>query len=270
MPPRARRAPAPLLPRPPLAPPPAATFTHTHTRTRSLTLLTLLLLAAAPRAARGLDNGLGATPAMGWSSWNTFRCDISASLILQVADAIVSSGLADAGYRYVNVDDCWMLHGRDASGHLVVDVKKFPEGMKALGDALHERGLLFGIYSAVRARRGAACGAACVPRPRRVPCVRARAVGCGAPACVRVAACEGFAYVSSVCVWLTRAAAALCQAGNKTCEGYAASWGHEDIDAADFASWGVDHVRSHAHTEMRTDARSLTRSLTHHATSRVS
>jgi alpha-galactosidase len=121
-----------------------------------LPLAAALLLATLPRAARALDNGLGATPAMGWSSWNTFRCDISASLILEVADAVVSSGLADAGYRYINVDDCWMRHGRDAAGHLVVDDDKFPDGMKALGDALHARGLLFGIYSAVRARaRGA-------------------------------------------------------------------------------------------------------------------
>jgi hypothetical protein len=132
-------------------------------RARARAPLLPLLLAASlpPRAARALDNGLGATPAMGWSSWNTFRCDISAALILQVADAVVSSGLADAGYRYINVDDCWMRHGRDAEGHLVVDAEKFPDGMKALGDALHARGLLFGIYSAVRARRGARRGACC-------------------------------------------------------------------------------------------------------------
>ena len=90
-------------------------------------------------------------------SWNTFRCDLSETLILEVADAMVASGLRDAGYTYVNVDDCWMLHERDAAGHLVVDKAKFPRGMKALGDELHARGLLFGIYSAVRspARRRA-------------------------------------------------------------------------------------------------------------------
>jgi alpha-galactosidase len=109
--------------------------------------LPLLLLASA---AVALDNGVGRLPAMGWSSWNTFRCDLSEALILEVADALVSSGLRDAGYRYVNVDDCWMEHGRDAAGHLVVDAAKFPRGMKALGDELHQRRLLFGIYSAVR------------------------------------------------------------------------------------------------------------------------
>ena len=75
---------------------------------------------------------------------------MSETLILEVADAMVASGLRDAGYTYVNVDDCWMLHERDAAGHLVVDKTKFPSGMKALGDELHARGLLFGIYSAVR------------------------------------------------------------------------------------------------------------------------
>ena len=123
-------------------------------------LLLLALLAPAPTAA--LDNGVGRLPAMGWSSWNTFRCDISAELVLQVADALVASGLASAGYRYVHVDDCWMTAQRGADGHLQVDKTKFPLGMRALGDELHARGLLFGIYSAVRGGRvvcegGGAC-----------------------------------------------------------------------------------------------------------------
>lgn len=75
---------------------------------------------------------------------------MSEKLVLEVADALVSSGLRDVGYTYVNVDDCWMLRDRDAAGHLQVDTTKFPSGMKALGDELHDRGLLFGIYSAVR------------------------------------------------------------------------------------------------------------------------
>ena len=62
----------------------------------------------------------------------------------------MSSGLRDAGYRYVNLDDCWMLKERDAKGHLAVDTAKFPHGLRALGKELHSRGLLFGIYSAVR------------------------------------------------------------------------------------------------------------------------
>jgi alpha-galactosidase len=97
----------------------------------------LLLLLAFGQAGFALHNGIPLVPAMGWSSWNTFRCDISSALVLDVADAMVSSGLREAGYLYVSIDDCWMLHERDASGHLVVDAAKFPEGMKWLGDEIH-------------------------------------------------------------------------------------------------------------------------------------
>ncbi|KAG1676530.1 hypothetical protein FOA52_000073 [Chlamydomonas sp. UWO 241] len=84
---------------------------------------------------------------MGWSSWNYFRCDINESMIRQVADAMVDTGLRDAGYKYVNIDDCWMKsRGPDDVIQLFND--KFPNGMKAVGDYIHSKGLLFGIYSA--------------------------------------------------------------------------------------------------------------------------
>lgn len=54
-----------------------------------------------------LDNGLGLTPPMGWNSWNKFACKIDEALIKQTADMIIKSGLADLGYKYVNLDDCW-------------------------------------------------------------------------------------------------------------------------------------------------------------------
>jgi alpha-galactosidase len=95
--------------------------------------------------ARALDNGLARTPAMGWNAWNTFGCNVNEKLIHQVADALVSSGMRDAGYRYLVLDDCWM-GGRDASGALQANRARFPSGMKAMGDYLHARGLLFGIY----------------------------------------------------------------------------------------------------------------------------
>lgn len=89
---------------------------------------------------------LALTPPMGWNSWNTFACDINESLIREMADAMVTSGMRDAGYVYLNIDDCW--HGaRDAQGFIQPDPKRFPSGMKALADYIHSKGLKFGIYS---------------------------------------------------------------------------------------------------------------------------
>jgi alpha-galactosidase len=102
------------------------------------------LVACAP--AKALDNGLALTPPMGWNSWNKFQCNVSEDLIKGATDAMVSSGMKDAGYEYVVIDDCWQV-GRDAAGNIVVDAKRFPSGMKALGDYVHSKGLKFGIYS---------------------------------------------------------------------------------------------------------------------------
>ena len=99
-----------------------------------------------PLAITGLLNGVGETPAMGWSSWNQFRCDIDEAMLREVARSLVSTGLRDAGYRYLNVDDCWQTH-RASDGHIQPDAKKFPSGMKALGDYMHSLGLRLGIYS---------------------------------------------------------------------------------------------------------------------------
>nr|WP_229807003.1 ricin-type beta-trefoil lectin domain protein [Actinoplanes lobatus] len=99
-------------------------------------------------AAQALDNDVARTPPMGWNSWNTFGCNINETLIQQMADAMVSSGMRELGYQYVVVDDCWMNPNRDASGNLQGDPARFPSGMKALGDHLHNRGLKFGIYQA--------------------------------------------------------------------------------------------------------------------------
>jgi alpha-galactosidase len=91
-------------------------------------------------------NGLALTPPMGWNSWNKFGCNIDEATVRRVADAMVSSGMKDAGYHYVVIDDCW--HGaRDADGFITADVAKFPSGIKALADYIHAKGLKFGIYS---------------------------------------------------------------------------------------------------------------------------
>jgi alpha-galactosidase len=95
---------------------------------------------------RALDNGLARTPPMGWNSWNKFACNVSEDLIKQAADAMVSSGMKDAGYQYVVIDDCWQV-ARDAQGNIVPDAKRFPSGMLALADYVHGKGLKFGIYS---------------------------------------------------------------------------------------------------------------------------
>ena len=94
-----------------------------------------------------IDNGAPRTPIMGWSSWNTFRNRIDADLILDTADAMLRTGLYEAGYRYVNLDDNWHSSLRDAEGRIVADPAKFPQGMAALIDALNAKGFKAGLYS---------------------------------------------------------------------------------------------------------------------------
>ncbi|MBV8896810.1 MAG: alpha-galactosidase, partial [Acidobacteriaceae bacterium] len=90
------------------------------------------------------DNGLVRTPPMGWNSWNHFATKVDDSVIRAAADAIVSSGMKDAGYIYVNIDDSWEGE-RDSAGNITTN-KKFPD-MKALADYVHSKGLKIGIYS---------------------------------------------------------------------------------------------------------------------------
>src|ERR1017187_10216242 len=96
-------------------------------------------------AVRSLsDNGLARTPPMGWNSWNHFAESVDDRIVREAADAMVSSGMAAAGYVYVNIDDTWEA-GRDALGNIVPN-RKFPD-RKALADYVHARGLKLGIYS---------------------------------------------------------------------------------------------------------------------------
>ena len=89
---------------------------------------------------------LALTPPMGWNSWNKFACNVSEQLIRETADAMVRTGMRDAGYVYVNIDDCW--HGtRDSLGFIRADSTRFPSGIRALSDYVHARGLKLGIYS---------------------------------------------------------------------------------------------------------------------------
>lgn len=153
----------------------------TH-RTRGLLAAVLiapvLATVGATAPAQALDNGLALTPPMGFNDWNSFGCDIDAQDFYDMADLFVETGLRDVGYEYINIDDCWM-EGRDAargtteratSGRsmtapyrLLPDRTYFPDvdedgsgaieadeeynGIKALTDYVHERGLKLGIYS---------------------------------------------------------------------------------------------------------------------------
>ncbi|HTJ30080.1 MAG TPA: glycoside hydrolase family 27 protein [Acidobacteriaceae bacterium] len=90
------------------------------------------------------SNGLAKTPPMGWNSWNLFAGKVDDAIIRTMADAMVSSGMRDAGYVYVNIDDTWE-DTRDAQGNLKPN-HKFPD-MKALADYVHSKGLKLGIYS---------------------------------------------------------------------------------------------------------------------------
>ena len=143
-----------------------------------LARLGLALALAAPAAAFAGD-GLALTPPMGWNSWNKFGCNVSEKLIRGAADALVTTGMKDAGYQYIVIDDCWQV-SRDPAGKIVIDAARFPSGMKALADYVHAKGLKFGVYS---------------------------------------------------------------DAGAKTCEGRPGSNGYEAIDAAQYASWGVDYLK---------------------------
>lgn len=114
------------------------------TRLAALVVAGLCLLGTQAQAKK--FEHLAQTPPMGWNSWNNFGCDVDEKLIKETADYMVSSGMKDAGYEYVNIDDCW--HGeRDANGFIQADPERFPSGIKALADYVHSKGLKFGIYS---------------------------------------------------------------------------------------------------------------------------
>ncbi|WP_433239114.1 NPCBM/NEW2 domain-containing protein [Streptosporangium sp. CA-135522] len=146
-------------------------------------VVTAAVVGAAP-AALALDNGLARTPPMGFNNWNSTHCraDFNETMVKGIADIFVGKGLKDAGYQYVNIDDCWALPQRNAQGNLVPDPVRFPNGIKAVADYVHAKGLKFGLYTS---------------------------------------------------------------AGTKTCDtlGFPGGIGHEQQDAALFASWGVDYLK---------------------------
>lgn len=107
---------------------------------------------AAPAAAPvtpALADGLALTPPMGFNNWNSTHCraEFNESMVKGIADLFVEKGLKDAGYQYVNLDDCWALPSRDTDGKLVPDPARFPNGIKAVADYVHSKGPKLGIYT---------------------------------------------------------------------------------------------------------------------------
>ncbi|WP_435270669.1 NPCBM/NEW2 domain-containing protein [Streptomyces sp. 1222.5] len=142
---------------------------HPHTRTtrrRVVGALTAGLLCAAGLAAPAVAapdrtpsapapaDGLAPTPPMGFNNWNSTHCraDFDEAMVKGIADLFVEKGLRDAGYRYVNLDDCWALPRRDAQGELVPDPARFPHGIGAVADYVHAKGLKLGIYTSAGTR----------------------------------------------------------------------------------------------------------------------
>ena len=115
---------------------------------KKILLLVLIFLTFTPAFAQesAVSKGLALTPPMGWNSWNKFGCNVSDELVRGMADAMVKSGMKDADYQYIVIDDCWQV-SRDAHGNIVADPQRFPQGIKALADYVHSVGLKFGIYS---------------------------------------------------------------------------------------------------------------------------
>jgi len=140
----------------------------------------LATLALFLGSIQALNNGLGLTPAMGWNSWNKYGCNINEQVIKSNAKRMLDLGLDRLGYKYLNIDDCWLLANRDANNHIIVDPIKFPKGMKEMGDFLHSQGLKFGLYNS---------------------------------------------------------------AGTMTCQKLAGGLTYEQVDALDYASWGVDYFK---------------------------
>jgi hypothetical protein len=103
--------------------------------------------AAAAAASPEPTAATVATPPMGWASWNSFAAQINYTVIKAQVDAMVSTGMKDAGYTYVNIDEGWWQGTRDSAGKITVDTNEWPGGMAAIADYIHAKGLKAGIYT---------------------------------------------------------------------------------------------------------------------------
>jgi len=115
------------------------------TQARLTTAATIILSIVTQ--ANALDNGMARLPVMGYNTWNFYQCDINEKVVITTANLMKSLGLLDAGYNYVNIDDCYALKKRNAKGLIVEDPAKFPSGMTNLTSYVHSLGFKAGIYS---------------------------------------------------------------------------------------------------------------------------
>lgn len=111
-----------------------------------LPVLFCCLVPSSMAALRATKSQLAPTPPMGWNDWAHYQCGYTAQTILDNARALVKTGLAAHGYKYVTIDDCWMQKSRDKAGNLQPNPEKFPHGIKPVIQAIHALGLKFGIY----------------------------------------------------------------------------------------------------------------------------
>jgi alpha-galactosidase len=105
---------------------------------------------ASGAAALVSPDGIGRLPALGWSSWNEYGCDINETVLLRVSELVVDLGLQELGYEYINIDDCWSDKEKrrdNSTGRILVDKVKFPNGIDGLAEEVHAKGLKLGIYS---------------------------------------------------------------------------------------------------------------------------
>ncbi|GAA0577782.1 RICIN domain-containing protein [Paractinoplanes ferrugineus] len=109
--------------------------------------LAAVTIAAVARPAVAAPNNVVSTPPMGWASWNSFAAKINYNVIKGQVDALISAGLKDAGYQYVNIDEGWWQGTRDSAGNFTVDPADWPGGMAAIADYIHSKGLKAGIYT---------------------------------------------------------------------------------------------------------------------------
>ena len=121
-------------------------MTYQQTKFRRLLLFFAIALLTSLHTTAANRDSLALTPPMGFMTWNKYKEDINEQLIRQIADKMAADGYAEAGYKYIFIDDAWQ-GGRDKRNNILPDPEKFPSGMKALADYVHSKGLRLGIYS---------------------------------------------------------------------------------------------------------------------------
>jgi len=106
-----------------------------------------LVLFNVNNQVHAINNGVAKLPILGYNTWNAYQCNIDEDLMLTTAQLMVSLGLKDVGYEYVNIDDCWAEKNRTAAGDLQEDQVRFKNGMTKLNQQIHALGFKTGIYS---------------------------------------------------------------------------------------------------------------------------